>query len=171
MKALALWQYRRQFTAFITLGFFSWFSLTPWNYAVADQSTSRFPPPSEQLALTGVEEYARVLLAMIEETSRLSSQASQASDMTTSLANLQAYQQALAQAEAQLLESFKVVESTLTGSDALPSIILQRHHTMIETFKAESQDLHDTLDTVAQLAHERTNQSLISIAYLNPDNL
>ena len=165
--------------AAVTLFFFSWISIEPWNYAIAAQAKGGPPPaagppanpgppagsapagppaspgspsgaPAPASAAGGFESTLRLSLALLE---KLPPALDQGQDVTALIATLTGYRDALAAADPQIRSEFTQTGAFLNEKN-LPDVIKQRHADAVADYTGNYDTLAGNLASILSLHKE-----------------
>jgi transglutaminase-like putative cysteine protease len=138
----------------VTLLFFTWSALEPWNLANAAQS----PPQRQSSAATSPQKAAgkfedtiRALkkkVAKLDQQGQVENLSKTSSDLDSF--NLDIDDQLIGEADTEVLEQFRDTEAKIKAA-GLPAEILQRHQQVVAEYKANAKTLRQHLSKLKQL--------------------
>jgi Transglutaminase-like superfamily len=144
--------------AAVTLVFFAWISIEPWNYAVWAQTAQtkghRSVAPTPSKSSSGkFEESLRALKKAVED---LDKDVASGKDISLQLESLKAHKQALEAADPEIRAEFAATEKFLKEKK-LPQVILNRQAKAVADYNANYKTLKDNLDAIVDLESKRKN--------------
>ncbi|MBI3610460.1 MAG: hypothetical protein HY204_07145 [Nitrospirae bacterium] len=142
--------------AILTLFFFAWISIEPWNYTVwaqtAQKNGDRPAAATASKSTSGkFEESLRAAKKVVEE---LDQDVASGKDITLQLESLKGYKQNLEAADPEIRAEFASTEAFIKQKK-LPKAILARYAKTLKEYQANLKALTDQIDALSQLEAER----------------
>jgi len=140
--------------AAVTLFFFSWISIEPWNYAAWAQSSPKPKTSVSQSSKTSSGKFEESLRAAKNVVEELDQGVVSGKDITIQLESLKGHKQALESADPEIRAEFAATEKFLKDKK-LPQAILDRQAKAVADYDTNYKTLKANLDSVIVLESER----------------
>jgi hypothetical protein len=144
--------------AAITVAFFSFYCIEPWNYLAWAQgnqpSAVSAQPSASKKPKTAPQKFEETLQATQQLIENLDQDVSSGKDITLQLETLKGHQQTLEGADSSIRAEFTATETFLKGKK-LPAEILDRHAKAVADYDSNYKTLKGNLDSIVRLETER----------------
>jgi hypothetical protein len=140
--------------AALTLFFFTWITIEPWNYAVWAQTSPNPKTSASQPSKTTSGKFEESLRATKKVVEELDHDIASGKDITLQLESLKGHKQTLEAADPQIRVEFNATEKFLKEKK-LPAEILARHAKAVADYDTNYKTLKTNLDSIIQLETDR----------------